>query len=143
VVRKPPAPPVSTSGAGYIYEYAVGAIMLVHLLGHSHPPGLQVPVVEVGLNQHAHGHLLDDIVVHGESGTVCEPQVKQTVAVAAGDREFVDFLIQALETMKDREEAVSRGELAPSSYSSRAFSVQQLPDPILPNGSPAGSSSTS
>jgi hypothetical protein len=34
VVRKPPAPLVSTSGAGYIYEYAVGAIMLVHLLGH-------------------------------------------------------------------------------------------------------------
>ena len=86
--------------------------MLVDLLGHSHPPGLQVPVVEVGLNQHVHGHLLDDIVVHGESGTVCEFQVKETVAVTAGDREFVDFLIQALETMKDREEAVSRGELA-------------------------------
>jgi hypothetical protein len=106
------APLISTSGGGYIYEYAVGAIMLVHLLRHSHPPGLRVSVVEVGLNQHVLGHLLDDIVVHGESGTVCEFQVKRTVTVTASDREFVDFLIQALQTLDDRKEEVSGGELA-------------------------------
>jgi hypothetical protein len=106
------APLISTSGGGYIYEYAVGAIMLVHLLRHSPPPGLQVPLVEVGLNQHVLGHLLDDVVVHGESGTVCEFQVKQTVTVTASDGEFVDFLIQALQTFEDRKDEVLRGELA-------------------------------
>jgi tetratricopeptide (TPR) repeat protein len=105
------APLISTSGAGYIYEYTLGAIMLVHLLKHSHPPGLQVPVVEVGLNQHVLGHLLDDIVVRGESGRLCEFQVKRTVTVTASDGEFVDFLIQALQTLEDRKDEVLRGDL--------------------------------
>jgi hypothetical protein len=60
------ASPLSTSGAGHVFEYRVAAIMLVHLLCRSHPPGLQVPVVEVALQQSVRGNDLDDIVVFGD-----------------------------------------------------------------------------
>lgn len=105
--------PTSTSGAGTIFEYWVAAIMLVHLLRGSHPPGLQVPLAELGLQQRVRGHLLDDVVVYGEGRSPCtEFQVKRTVTVTASDHEFVDMLSQALQVLKDREELVTRGELA-------------------------------
>jgi hypothetical protein len=105
--------PTSTSGAGTIFEYRVAAIMLVHLLRGSHPPGLQVPLAELGLQQRVRGHLLDDVVVYGEGRSpYTEFQVKRTVTVTASDHEFVDMLSQALHVLKDREELVTRGELA-------------------------------
>jgi hypothetical protein len=103
VVKKKVASPVATAGEGYVFEYRVGAIMLVHLLRGSPPPGLLVPVTEVALQQRAHGHLLDDIVVYAEGRSLyTEFQVKRTLQVTAGDSPFVDTLVQALHVLEDR-----------------------------------------
>ena len=98
MVRKQLASPQATGGEGHIFEYRVAAIMLVHLLCGSHPPGLQVPLAELGLQQRVRGHLLDDVVVYGSGRTPCtEFQVKRTVTVTAGDLEFVDVLTQRVD----------------------------------------------
>jgi hypothetical protein len=104
---------VATAGGGYIFEYLVGAIMLVHLLRGSPPPGLLVSVTEVALQQRARGHFLDDIVVHGESRSLStEFQVKRTVQVTASDSPFVDTLVQALHTLEDRAELAASGRFS-------------------------------
>ena len=65
MTKKAVASPEAAGGAGTLFEYRVGAIVLTHLLAQSIPPGLVVPVVSVGLQQRVRWHLLDDIVVYG------------------------------------------------------------------------------
>ena len=106
--------PASTGGAGILFEYRVAAIVLSHLLAGTHPPGLSIPVVGVALQQRPLGHLLDDIVVSGESGPnpLCtEFQVKRTLAVTGGDKEFVAVVGQALHTLAEHGEDVRVGDL--------------------------------
>jgi hypothetical protein len=103
--------PFATGGAGTLYEYRVAAILLSHLLAGSHPPGLLRPVVEIGFQQRARGHLFDDIVVYGEpapGGMCTEFQVKRTLDVAAGNAQFADVVMQALHRLA---EVPSSGEV--------------------------------
>jgi tetratricopeptide (TPR) repeat protein len=112
MAKKQAVSPEASGGAGTLFEYRVAAVMLGHLLCHSHPPGLQVPVVRVGLQQRVRGHLLDDVVVYGEPGPVCtEFQIKRTLAVTGADRHFIDVVTQALHVMRDRHDEVVKGEL--------------------------------
>lgn len=113
MAKKQAVSPTASGGAGTIFEYRVAAVILGHLLCGSHPPGLQVPVVRVGLQQRIRGHLLDDIVVYGEPGSVCtEFQVKLTLTPAPGDAAFLDVVTQALHALEDRRKEVLSGELA-------------------------------
>jgi hypothetical protein len=112
MAKKQPASPLATGGAGHLFEYRIAAIMLAHLLCESRPPGLQVPVVRVGLQQRALGYVLDDIVVHTERGPLSTQfQVKRTLTVTASDTEFGDVVSQALEVLNDHADEVARGEL--------------------------------
>jgi hypothetical protein len=95
-----------------LFEYRIAAIMLAHLLCESRPPGLQVPVGRVGLQQRALGYVLDDIVLDAERGPLSTQfQVKRTLTVTPSDTEFVDVVSQALEALKDHAAEVARGEL--------------------------------
>jgi hypothetical protein len=115
MAKKQAVSPAASGGAGTLFEYRVAAIMLTHLLRGTHPPGLLVPVVGVGLQQRVRGHLLDDIVVYGEAppSSLCtEFQVKRSLTVTAGDEAFVDVITQALHRLSERrEESPSRSDL--------------------------------
>ena len=112
MAKKQAVSPAASGGAGTLFEYRVAAIMLTHLLRRTHPPGLLVPVVRVGLQQRVRGHLLDDIVVYGEAppSSLCtEFQVKRNLTATAGDEEFVDVITQALHRLSGlREDTPSR-----------------------------------
>ena len=104
--------PLATGGAGHIFEYRIAAIMLAHLLGHTRPPGLEVELAKVGMQQRALGYDLDDIVLYAESGPLTtEFQVKLTVTVTPSDREFLDFVSQALQVLEGQADEVARGEV--------------------------------
>jgi hypothetical protein len=112
VVRKQPASPKSTGGLGHIFEYRVAAIMLAHLLCGTRPPGLQVAVTRVGMQQRALGYELDDIVLYAQQGPLStEFQVKRTLSVTPSDAEFRDVVSQALEVLTKRADEVARGEV--------------------------------
>ena len=108
--------PAASGGAGTLFEYRVAAIMLTHLLAGTHPPGLLVPVVAVGLQQRVRGHLLDDVVVYGEPppGSLCtEFQVKKTLTATANDEPFIDVVTEALHRLSaDRQSVRPAGDLA-------------------------------
>jgi hypothetical protein len=113
--KKNPVSPASSGGAGTHFEYRVAAIAYSYLLTGTHAPGLVVPVTAVGLQQRVHGHLLDDIVLTAEPGPepLCtEYQAKLTLTGTAGDRPFLDVLIQGLHQLHDRRDEVARGDLA-------------------------------
>ncbi|MFC7482924.1 hypothetical protein ACFQX7_27090 [Luedemannella flava] len=97
MTTKSPVSPAAAGGVGTIYEYRVAAIALTYLLSGTHPPGLQMPLVGVALQQRALGHLLDDVVLTAEPGPspLCtEYQVKHTLSVTASDSPFVDVVVQ-------------------------------------------------
>jgi hypothetical protein len=103
---------LATGGAGHIFEYRIAAIMLAYLLCHARPPGLQVELAEVAMQQRALGYDLDDIVLHAERGPLAtEFQVKRTVTVTPSDGEFLDFVSQALHVLKEQADEVARGEV--------------------------------
>jgi hypothetical protein len=107
------ASPQATGGAGHLFEYRVAAVMLAHLLCQTRPPGLQVPVARVGLQQRALGYVLDDIVVHAERGPVSTQfQVKRSVTITPSDAEFLDVVGQALVVLSDHADEVASGEIA-------------------------------
>jgi hypothetical protein len=112
-IERQVASPQATGGAGHLFEYRVAAVMLAHLLCQTRPPGLQVPVARVGLQQRALAYVLDDIVVHAESGPVSTQfQVKQSVTITPSDAEFVDVVHQALKVLSEHADEVARGEIA-------------------------------
>lgn len=113
MTKKKLVSPLATGGIGTIFEYRVAAVMLSHLLRSSHAPGLQAPVVEVGLQQGVRGNLLDDIVVRGGPGHLrTQFQVKRTLTVTKSDDEFVDVVAQALHALSTEPVAVASGDLA-------------------------------
>lgn len=106
--------PASTGGAGTLFEYRVGAMVLAHLLTGTHPPGLSLPSVQVAFQQRVSGHLLDDILVYGErdtDGLCLEYQVKQKLKVTPGDREFVEVITQVLHTLQEKPDDIAEGRL--------------------------------
>jgi hypothetical protein len=114
MTKKKPVSPASTGGAGTLFEYRLAAIAYSYLLSGAHPPGLAVPIVGVGLQQRVHGHLLDDIVMTAEPSPnpLCtEYQAKRTLAVTAGDAEFLSVVIQGLHVLHERADEVARGDL--------------------------------
>jgi hypothetical protein len=113
MAKKELSSPFASGGAGTLFEYRVAAIVFGHLLSQTLTPGLQVPVVEVGLQQRVRGHLLDDVVVYAEGRTpYTEFQVKRTLKVTASDSQFVDVLEQALHVLAEKEDLVASGKLA-------------------------------
>jgi len=86
--------------------------MLAHLLCGTRPPGLQVAVTRVGMQQRALGYELDDIVLYAQQGPLStEFQVKRTLSVTPSDAEFRDVVGQALEVLTKRADEVARGEV--------------------------------
>ena len=86
------ASPLSTGGAGTIYEYRVAAVVLAALLRGDRVIGLEVPVTEVRLQQRIAGSYLDDVIaVADHAGAVrlqVDIQVKRTVDPVPSDAEW-------------------------------------------------------
>ena len=55
MAKKQAVSPAASGGAGTLFEYRVAAIMLTHLLRGTHPPGLLLPVLGIGLQQRVRG----------------------------------------------------------------------------------------
>jgi hypothetical protein len=101
-VTRQPSSPLSTGGAGVIFEYEVAAILLSRLLrGASVPVGIHAPVVRVAFQQSNEGYPLDDVVAWGHAKAPDEEpciqvQVKRSVKATAGDAEFVKVMAQVV-----------------------------------------------
>lgn len=87
-----PASLLSAGGAGVIFEYRVGAVILAALLREDGVAGLSAHVVEVALQQGAAGSHLDDIVAFGRDAdgslVQVEFEVKRTLVPAARDPQW-------------------------------------------------------
>jgi hypothetical protein len=94
--------PLSTGGAGVIFEYDVAAILMSRLLrGASVPVGIHGPVARVAFQQGNEGYPLDDVVAWGHADPPAEApsiqvQVKRRVRATAGDAEFVKVMAAAV-----------------------------------------------
>ena len=63
-----PSSPLSTGGAGGIFEYDVAAILMSRLLrGASVPVGIHGPVARVAFQQSNEGYPLDNVVAWGHA----------------------------------------------------------------------------
>lgn len=101
------ASPLSTGGAGTIFEYRVGALALAALLRGDRFEALGVPVTQVGFQQSACGHYLDDVVVEGQGGDgplLAEFQVKRRVVPVPSDRQWQSAVGQCVAAL-DADEA--------------------------------------
>jgi hypothetical protein len=93
-----PSSPLSTGGAGVIFEYDVAAILMSRLLrGASVPVGLHGSIARVAFQQGNEGYPLDDVVAYGHAeGPASAPsiqvQVKRRIKATAGDAEFVKVM---------------------------------------------------
>jgi hypothetical protein len=96
-----PSSPLSTGGAGVIFEYDVAAILMSRLLrGASVPVGFHGPVARVAFQQGNEGYPLDDVVAYGHADPPAiapsiQVQVKRRVRATAGDAEFVKVMAAA------------------------------------------------
>jgi hypothetical protein len=94
--------PLSTGGAGVIFEYDVAAILMSRLLrGASVPVGIHGPVARVAFQQSNEGYPLDDVVAWGHANPPAvapsiQVQVKRRIRAAAGDTEFVKVMVAAV-----------------------------------------------
>jgi hypothetical protein len=94
--------PLSTGGAGVIFEYDVAAILMSRLLrGASVPVGIHRPVARVAFQQGNEGYPLDDVVAFGHADPPAvapsiQIQVKRRVRATAGDVEFVKVMAAAV-----------------------------------------------
>src|ERR1035441_3328741 len=101
------ASPLSTGGAGTIFEYRVGALALAAVLRGDRFEALGVPVTQVGFQQNASGHYLDDFVVEGLGGDgllLAEFQVKRRVVPVPSDRQWRSVITQCVAAL-DADEA--------------------------------------
>jgi len=107
--------PLSTGGAGVIFEYRVAAIMFSRLLRGAHiPVGVQMPLARVALQQRNSGYPLDDIVAYAEplgSAPSIQIQVKRSLRVTSQDTEFIKVITAALGVCQTRAEDVRSGQL--------------------------------
>ena len=81
------ASPLSSGGAGTIYEYRVAAVVLAALLRGDRVIGLEVPLTGVRLQQRIAGSYLDDLIAvadhPGAARLQVDIQVKRTVDPSA------------------------------------------------------------
>ncbi|MFJ5733969.1 hypothetical protein [Streptomyces microflavus] len=94
--------PLSTGGAGTIYEYYVAALDLVALLCSAEVPGLDVVPDRVGL-QKASTAPLDDIVSSNSAGPFklsVDRQAKRTLSITPSDRAWKGLIRQCCETLE-------------------------------------------
>jgi hypothetical protein len=97
-----PSSPLSTGGAGVIFEYDVAAILMSRLLrGVSVPVGIHAPVARVAFQQSNEGYPLDDVVAwgHADQSTVApsiQIQVKRRIKITAGDSDFTKVMAAAV-----------------------------------------------
>jgi len=97
-----PSSPLSTGGAGVIFEYDVAAILMSRLLrGASVPVGIHGPVARVAFQQSNEGYPLDDVVAWGHAdppaiAPTLQVQVKRRVSAAGGDTEFGKVIAAAV-----------------------------------------------
>src|SRR5690349_15236803 len=93
--------PLSTGGAGVIFEYDVAAILMSRLLrGGSVPVGIHEPVARVAFQQGNEGCPLDDVVAYAQADPPAiapsiQIQVKRRVKVTGGDAEFIKVMAAA------------------------------------------------
>jgi len=106
------ASPLSTGGAGTIYEYRVAAVVLAALLRGDRVEGLEVPVTEVGLQQRIAGSYLDDVTAVAEhAGAVLlrvEFQVKRAVDPVPSDAEWRSVIAQCIAAFEADPDGVRR-----------------------------------
>ena len=126
--------PLSTGGAGGIYEYDVAAVLLSRLLrGASVPVGIHAPVVRVAFQQSNEGYPLDDVVAWGHADPPAEEpriqvQVKRSVKATAGDAEFIKVMAQAVTACGGQPEQIAERRLlfGLAARSSRANHLDEL-----------------
>lgn len=93
------ASPSATGPAGALFEGQVAAHYLLTMLAEADPRGLpNVLIDRVELQRAGEGHPLDDVVVHGITGSgdraILEVQVKRTITFSSGDPVFKDVVGQ-------------------------------------------------
>ncbi|MFF8431697.1 hypothetical protein ACF07Y_42520 [Streptomyces sp. NPDC016566] len=96
------ASPISSGGAGTVFEYRVAALDLVALLCGVPVPGLEVVPDAVRL-QKASTAPLDDIVVSNQQGPymlVVERQIKRTLKIAPSEKAWRGLIGQCLESLE-------------------------------------------
>ncbi|MFB8290204.1 hypothetical protein [Kitasatospora purpeofusca] len=94
--------PLSTGGAGTIYEYHVAALDLVALLSGAEVPGLDVVPDTVGL-QKASTDPLDDIVSSNNAGPrklSVERQAKRTLTILPSEKAWKGLIRQCCESLE-------------------------------------------
>lgn len=104
------ASPLSTGGAGTIFEYRVGALALAALLRGDRFEALGVPVTQVRFQQSESGHYLDDVVVEGQGGDgllLAEFQVKRRVVPVPSDRQWQSVVRQCVAATEADEAGVA------------------------------------
>lgn len=110
------ASPLSTGGAGTIYEYRVAALVLAALLRGDRPEGLDVPVTEVRLQQRIAGSYLDDVIAiadhPGKARLQVEFQVKRSIEAVPSNEEWQSVVGQCMQTLEaDRQRVCDRQHL--------------------------------
>jgi hypothetical protein len=104
------ASPLSTGGAGTIYEYRVAAVVLAALLRDGRVIGLEVPVTEVRLQQRIAGSHLDDVIaVADHPGAVrlqVDIQVKRAADPVPSDAEWKSVIRQGLAALAEDPDGV-------------------------------------
>jgi hypothetical protein len=97
------ASPLSTGGAGTIYEYRVAAVVLAKLLRGDRVIGLEVPVTEVRLQQRIAGSYLDDVIAMADHPGVprlqVDIQVKRAVDPIPSDKEWQSVVRECLSAL--------------------------------------------
>jgi hypothetical protein len=97
------ASPLSTGGAGTVYEYRVAAVVLAKLLRGDRVIGLDVPVTEVRLQQRIAGSYLDDVIAvashPGAPRLQVDIQVKRTVDPVPSDKEWKSVVSECLSAL--------------------------------------------
>lgn len=98
------ASPLSTGGAGTIYEYRVAAVVLAALRG-DRVIGLEVPVTEVRLQQRIADSYLDDVIaVADHPGAVrlqVDIQVERTADPVPSHAEWKSVIGQCLASLTE------------------------------------------
>ena len=106
--------PLSTGGAGTLFEYRVAAMVMAAVLRGDRVAGFDIPVTEVRLQQRNSGYALDDVVAfasRADQGThVVEFQVKRTLSPVRSNPEWASVIHQCLEALNGHPRAIERGE---------------------------------
>ncbi|WP_067823536.1 hypothetical protein [Actinomadura kijaniata] len=107
--------PLSTGGAGVVFEYRVAALMFSRLLRGAHVPvGIQLPLERVALQQRNEGYPFDDIVAHAGpdgDGPSIQIQVKRRLQITRRDAEFIKVMTTALDVCRTHPDELDDGSL--------------------------------